>query len=218
MTLENQLVAKLKPLEYLALNPQELTECAQDMSAYIGLIAKWGKAMNLTAVLDPFSMVDRHIIDSLALVPFLKDSQHILDVGTGAGLPGIPLSSALKQKQFTLLDSKVKKQLFLEQVVQVLKLKNVSLQCTRVESYKVEVLFDTIISRAFAPLGKMLSLTGHLLAPGGRFLAMKGKIDAEELASVPANYTIESVINLESFTNNQTQARHLIVVKRTNED
>lgn len=217
MSLEAELNSGLSTLAFLELSTLQREDLIESLSAYIRLLDKWGQVMNLTAIRSPSAMVERHMMDSLKLVPYLKNSHHILDVGTGAGLPGIPLSLVLKEKQFTLLDSHLKKQLFLERVCQVLKLQNVSLQCIRVESYRPTVLFDTIISRAFASLEKMLSLTGHLLAPQGRFLAMKGKIDPDELTNIGTDYTIESVINLQ-LTDHQPEARHLIVIKRIKEE
>lgn len=213
MCLEKLLDYQVRKLDFLELPDKELTELIASLKTYIELIEKWGSVTNLTAVRDPLEMVTRHIIDSLSIMPYIKKTQeYILDVGTGAGLPGIPLSLALKDKKFTLLDSNLKKQIFLQHVVQTLHLQNVSLQCIRSEIYQSRTPFHTIVSRAFAPLGKMLSLTEHLLAPQGRFLAMKGKIDSQELEGIGGNYKIEEIINFK-----QTQARHLIIVARNHQ-
>ncbi len=213
MCLEKLLDYQVRKLDFLELADKELTELIASLKTYIELIEKWGRVTNLTAVRDPLEMVTRHIIDSLSIMPYIKKTQeYILDVGTGAGLPGIPLSLALKDKKFTLLDSNLKKQIFLQHVVQTLHLQNVSLQCIRSEIYQSRTPFHTIVSRAFAPLGKMLSLTEHLLAPQGRFLAMKGKIDSQELEGIGVNYKIEEIINFK-----QTQARHLIIVARNHQ-
>ena len=213
MCLEKLLDYQVRKLDFLELADKELTELIASLKTYIELIEKWGRVTNLTAVRDPLEMVTRHIIDSLSIMPYIKKTQeYILDVGTGAGLPGIPLSLALKDKKFTLLDSNLKKQIFLQHVVQTLHLQNLSLQCIRSEIYQSRTPFHTIVSRAFAPLGKMLSLTEHLLAPQGRFLAMKGKIDSHELEGIGVNYKIEEIINFK-----QTQARHLIIVARNHQ-
>lgn len=219
MSLEKLLDSEVKMLNFLNLKAEVRTELIASLSTYIQLIEKWGRLTNLTAVRDPLKMVNRHIIDSLSIVPYIKKSDEtILDVGTGAGLPGIPLSLVLKDRKFTLLDSHLKKQIFLQHVVQTLKLHNVVLQCIRSEDYQTIIPFDTIVSRAFAPLGKMLSLTEHLLAPQGRFLAMKGKIDPQELDSIGVGYQIEEIINLNYLTTNSTVSqiaeRHLIIVMR----
>ena len=213
MCLEKLLDSQVRKLDFLELPEEVLTELIVSLKTYIELIEKWGRVTNLTAVRDPLEMVSRHIIDSLSIVPYIKITPGpILDVGTGAGLPGIPLSLVLKDNKFTLLDSNLKKQIFLQHVVQTLSLQNVSLQCIRSEIYQTTTPFHTIVSRAFAPLGKMLSLTEHLLAPQGRFLAMKGKIDSQELESIGSNYKIEEIINFK-----QIEARHLIIVTRNHQ-
>lgn len=213
MSLEKLLDSELRGLDFLDIEGEARTELIASLTTYIQLIEKWGRVTNLTAIRDPLKMVSRHIIDSLSISPYIeKATQNVLDVGTGAGLPGIPLSLVLKDKKFTLLDSHLKKQIFLQHVVQILNLQNVTLQCIRSEAYQTTIPFHTIVSRAFAPLGKMLSLTEHLLAPQGRFLAMKGKIDSQELDGIGAGYKIEEIINLK-----QIQARHLIIVMRNHQ-
>lgn len=142
---------------------------------FIKLIEKWNKAYNLTAIRDREAMVSLHILDSLATVPFIE-GKRVIDIGTGAGLPGIPLAIYLPEIEFTLLDSNAKKTRFVQQAILELKLKNVSVCHNRVEQYHPEKNFDTVITRAFAGLSDIVELTAHLLNKDGVLLAMKGQI------------------------------------------
>lgn len=149
--------------------------------AYLGLLARWNKAFNLTAVRDPVQMVPAHLLDSLAISPYLA-GERVLDLGTGPGLPGIPLAILQPERNFTLLDSNGKKTRFVAQAVVELGLANVEVVRTRAETYRPPTGFDRITARAFADLKTILTLAGPLLRPGGRLLAMKGQraeIDAE---------------------------------------
>jgi 16S rRNA (guanine527-N7)-methyltransferase len=175
---------------------------------YIALLAKWNKVYNLTAVKTLEEMVIRHIFDSLAVAPFIKGNR-IIDVGTGAGLPGIPLAIAKPNKQFTLLDSSGKKTKFLMQVKIELNLSNIEIVQSRVENYVPETCFDIVISRAFASLKKMLLLTRH--CAGGCFLALKGQLREEELKDIPAGFVVEEIIPLE--VPHLKEARYLICIK-----
>ena len=150
---------------------------------YLALLVKWNRAFNLTAVRDPEQMLYRHLLDSLAILPWVQGAR-LLDVGSGAGLPGIPLALARPQLQVVLLDSNGKKARFLRQAKLELDLGNVEVAETRVEAYGAEPRFDSIVSRAFASLGDLVRLTEPLLAPTGRWLAMKGRLDENELAEV----------------------------------
>jgi 16S rRNA (guanine527-N7)-methyltransferase len=150
---------------------------------YLGLLAKWNKAYNLTAVRDEAQMVTRHLLDSLVIAPYLT-GRRFLDVGTGAGLPGIPMAVLFPRREFALLDSNGKKTRFLFQVKTALGLDNMTVHQARVESFHVAEPFDTVLSRAFASLPDMVRGCRHLLAPGGKFLAMKGAYPAQELADV----------------------------------
>ena len=152
---------------------------------YLALLLKWNRAFNLTAIRDPNEMVSRQLLDSLSILPLLRGSR-ILDVGTGPGLPGIPLAVARPECRFTLLDSNGKKTRFVQQSITQLGLENVQVERTRVEAYASESGFDTITSRAFAALPRMLDLTRHLLAPGGQLLAMKGTVPSGEIAELEA--------------------------------
>jgi 16S rRNA (guanine527-N7)-methyltransferase len=159
------------------------TQQREQLLQYLALLIKWNKAYNLTAVRDPAAMVSRHLLDSLALVPWL-DGKYCIDVGTGAGLPGIPLAIMLPQREFHLLDSNGKKTRFLFQVKTALALENVTVHHKRVELFKPQKTYDAVLSRAFASLADMLERTRHLLAPDGVLLAMKGARPDDELAQI----------------------------------
>jgi 16S rRNA (guanine527-N7)-methyltransferase len=174
----------------------------------VRLLAKWNSAYNLTAVRDPLEMVTRHLLDSLVVAPHLYGAR-VLDVGTGPGLPGIPLAVARPELAFTLLDANAKKTRFVVQAVGELVLKNVEVVQSRVENYRPSRIFDTVVSRAFASIADMLAHARHLCAPGGRFLAMKGAYPEEELKALPDGYDYEvvplAVPGLDA-------ARHVVIV------
>ena len=162
---------------------------------YLALLHKWNRVYNLTAIRDPQQMVSNHLLDSLAVMPYLWKGRW-LDVGCGAGLPGLVLAVAHPDWQFALLDSNSKKTSFVQQAVIELGLRNVSVHCERVEEWQAAELFDGIISRAFSELGEFLRSTRHLIAPHGRWVAMKGA-PQQELAGVPHEYRVERVIPLQ---------------------
>jgi len=163
---------------------------------YLVLMTRWNRAYNLTAVRDPAEMVTRHLLDSLAVLPHLNGTS-LIDVGTGAGLPGIPLAIACPQMQFTLLDASAKRIRFVRQAVMELGLKNVTPVQSRVDAYHPEHGFDVVISRAFAALSDMLVACRHLVSADGRFLAMKGDRVAQELVDLPAGFDVIDVLTLE---------------------
>jgi len=161
---------------------------------YLALLVKWNKVYNLTAIRDPAQMVSHHLLDSLAVLPHLWAGRW-LDVGCGAGLPGLVLAIAHPDWSVTLLDSNSKKTGFVQQAIIELGLKNVSVCCARAEEFTVTDKFDGIISRAFTELGDFLQITSNLLAQHGGWVAMKG-LPEQELANVPNNYLVEQVITL----------------------
>ncbi|MFQ1791559.1 16S rRNA (guanine(527)-N(7))-methyltransferase RsmG [Aeromonas veronii] len=152
----------------------------------VELLHKWNKAYNLTSVRDPDAMLVKHILDSLVVSPHLH-GERFIDVGTGPGLPGLPLAIINPDKQFVLLDSLGKRINFIRQVIQELGLTNVTPVKSRVEEYQPEVRFDGVLSRAFASLEDMLSWCHHLPSEQGCFLALKGQYPEQELAQLPAN-------------------------------
>lgn len=178
--------------------------------AYVDMLHKWNKAYNLTSVRDPAEMVVRHILDSIVVAPYLQ-GQRFIDVGTGPGLPGIPLAIVLPDAHFTLLDSLGKRVRFLRQVQHELKLENITLVQSRVEAYPSEPPFDGVISRAFASLNDMVSWCHHLPGEKGRFYALKGQLPEDEIASLPDDFSVESV---EKLRVPQLEGeRHLVIIK-----
>ncbi len=164
----------------------------EKLLAFIRLIEKWNKAYNLTAVRDVQEMVSMHLLDSLAILPYIQGPS-IADIGTGAGVPGIPLAICCPDYRFTLVDSNSKKTRFVQQAVLELQLKNVQVVHSRVESLKPQSLFATVISRAFASMADILRLTSHLQAEDGVLLAMKGQVPGEELAVLNQHYQVIAV-------------------------
>ena len=177
--------------------------------AYVGLLDKWNKAYNLTSVRDPNEMLVRHILDSIVVAPYLQGSRFI-DVGTGAGLPGIPLAIVRPESHFTLLDSLGKRVRFLRQVQHELKLDNVTPVQSRVEAFPAEPPFDGVISRAFASLNDMVSWCHHLPAASGHFYALKGLAQKDETENLPEGYAIAEVIEL--HVPQLEGERHLVVI------
>jgi 16S rRNA (guanine527-N7)-methyltransferase len=158
---------------------------------YLELLIKWNRAYNLTALHDPEDMVIKHILDSLSILPWIK-GQTILDVGTGAGFPGIPLALAKPDCAITLLDSNGKKTRFLKEVVRVLAIKNVEIIQSRIETYRKTSGFDTVTSRAFSSLKNMVDSTHHLINENGMWLAMKGRYPQEELEALKLPFRVET--------------------------
>lgn len=175
---------------------------------FLGLLQKWGKAYNLTAIKDATAAVDLHLLDSLAVYPYLHGGR-ILDVGTGAGLPGIPLAIVDGQRQFVLLDSSAKKIRFVRQVVLELGLTNVEARVARIEEAADAIGFDTVLARAFASLADIYRLTRRLLAPGGRILAMKGREPLEEIQALGSTAVMVHALAIPGLT----VARHLLEIR-----
>ncbi|QDY43530.1 16S rRNA (guanine(527)-N(7))-methyltransferase RsmG [Candidatus Pantoea soli] len=183
----------------------------QQLVDYVALLHKWNKAYNLTSVRDPQQMLVRHILDSVVVEPHLQGDRFI-DVGTGPGLPGIPLAIVRPQAHFTLLDSLGKRVRFLRQVQHELGLTNVTPVQSRVEDFPAEPPFDGVISRAFASLEDMLNWCHHLPATEGRFYALKGVRPDEEIATLPAGFTLQNIVPLQ--VPELDGERHLVVISR----
>lgn len=159
----------------------------EQLVQYLQLLDKWNKAYNLSGIKEVQRMVPYHLLDSLAIVPHIQGNI-ILDVGTGAGLPGIPLAICFPQKRFLLLDSNGKKTRFLFQVKMELGLGNVEVFHNRLETFQCQEQIDIVLCRAYATLGKVVSQCGHLMKTGCRLLAMKGQYPEEEIAELPASF------------------------------
>ena len=160
---------------------------------YLALLARWNATYNLTAVRDPAEMVPKHLLDSLAMQPFVRGIATLSDLGTGPGLPGIPLAIATPGLQVTLVESNGKKARFLREAVRQLGLGNVRVAESRIEAFRPGHTFDAITARALATLPQIIALGGHLLAPGGRLLAMKGVHPAEEIAALPGGWAAGAI-------------------------
>jgi len=159
---------------------------------YLALLEKWNQAYNLTAIRDRGKMVSGHLLDCLAVIPYMTGTR-VLDVGSGAGFPGVPIAVARSDIQVALLDSNHKKAAFLRQAVAELQLKNATVVCERAEAWLAGEKFDYIISRALAEIAEFVALTGHLLAPGGVFAAMKGVYPFEEIERLPPGFRVRQV-------------------------
>jgi 16S rRNA (guanine527-N7)-methyltransferase len=183
----------------------------QRLLEYIALIEKWNRVYNLTAIREPEKMVSHHLLDSLGVAPHLH-AKRLLDVGSGAGLPGIPLAFAKPETHVTLLDSNHKKVAFLNQAVMELKLKNAEVCSERVESWQPEDRFDVIISRAFSDMDEFVRISRHLLAPGGMFVAMKGLHPYEEIDKLPPGCKVQQVLPL--AIPGVEGARHLVLIRQ----
>jgi 16S rRNA (guanine527-N7)-methyltransferase len=180
---------------------------------YQALLERWNSAYNLTAIRDPAEMVTRHLLDSLAILPFVE-GETLVDLGTGPGLPGIPLAIAAPGRQVLLVDSNGKKVRFLREAIRALRLDGVRALQSRVE--QVEGQFDCVTARAFASLADMLAWGGHLLAPQGAWLAMKGKAPDDELPGVPPGFAVRGVHAL--AVPGLEAERRLVVLGRTGDD
>ena len=166
-----------------ALNPDLDDAAVEKFVVFVRMLEKWNRVTNLTAVRDPLEMVPRHILDSLAVVPFLTRGS-LLDVGTGAGLPGLPIAIASPDLEVTLLDSNAKKLRFVRQAVAELGLDNVQVVQARMQEYQPPRSFAMVISRAVASLDELHRQTIHLLRPGGRMLFMKGVVPEHEIGAL----------------------------------
>ena len=180
----------------------------QKLLAFRNLLLKWNKTYNLTALRDPEQAISHHLLDSLAILPHIGDG-NLLDVGSGGGLPGIPLAIAKPELAVSMVDTVQKKATFLQQAAIELGLKNIVAHHARVEEMQGQ--YAQISSRAFAEIGLFIRLTRHLLAPGGRWLAMKGTRPNDELKALPADITVDAIIPLN--VPGLDAERHLIILK-----
>lgn len=191
------------------------SQAQQKLLDYLALVQKWNKVYNLTAVRDTDKMLTHHLLDSLAVVtPLLSTmdgTKTILDVGSGAGLPGIPLALALPGVHVTLLDSNHKKAAFLNQAVIELQLSNATVVCERIEKYQLKQVFSVVISRAFSDLSAFVEMAGRLVAPGGALLAMKGVHPIAEIAQLHGGFKLCGVTPL--AVPGLDAERHLVFLK-----
>jgi 16S rRNA (guanine527-N7)-methyltransferase len=217
MNPSNPLPATLRPtleagLQALGLAPA----LAEPLLAYLALLARWNRTYNLTAVRDPQEMVGKHLLDSLAMHPFVdalaRRGGTLADLGTGPGLPGIPLAIVKPGLRVTLVESNGKKARFLREAVRQLGLKDVRVAESRIEAVDEPGAYDAITARALATLPLILELGGHLLKPEGRLLAMKGVYPADEIAALPAGWEVAASHPLR--VPGVDAERHLVVVQR----
>lgn len=192
----------------LAITPEQQTK----LMGYLALMNKWNAVYNLTSLRDPQQMVTHHLLDSLAAVPAFAGARNVLDVGAGGGLPGIVLAIVRPDMNVAMIDTVHKKTAFLNQVKAELKLTNVSVHTMKVQDLVVSELFDVITSRAFADLSDFVNWSGHLLAEGGKFIALKGVAPSEERERLPQDW---KVVDLQPLWVPRLQAeRHLVFIER----
>ena len=195
-------------LHALALDPHH----TDALLAYLQLLDRWNRTYNLTAIRDPREMVGKHLLDSLAMHPHLDGIARLADLGTGPGLPGIPLAIVRPALQVTLVESNGKKARFLREAVRQLALENAQAVQSRIEDHDAPGAFDAITARALATLPAIVALGGHLLAPQGRLLAMKGALPQEEIDALPRGWRLQGVHPLR--VPGLDAERHLVVVAR----
>ena len=189
-------------------------EAQSRLLQFLVLLQKWNLVHNLTALREPETMLVRHVLDSLSILPYIVGPR-VADVGSGAGLPGIILAVARPEWRVVLIESIHKKAVFLQQARIELKLENVEVAAERVEHYHPDTAFDSVVSRAFSDLADFARLAGHLCVAGnedGRLLAMKGLYPHEELAQLPAEFVVEKILPV--TVPGLGSERHLVVIKR----
>lgn len=201
---------KQRLIQLIAQTELQVTEQQLDqLIGYVQLLHKWNKAYNLTSVRDPNEMLVKHIMDSIVVSQYL-DGERYIDVGTGPGLPGVPLAIMCPDKSFTLLDSLGKRIRFIRQVIHELKITNVTAVQSRVEEFDPGEGFDAVLSRAFASMSDMVSWCHHLPKQGGQFFALKGQYNQEEAADLPDWCTVVEVKSLQ--VPDLDGERHLVVL------
>ena len=182
------------------------------MIAYLALLSKWNSVYNLTSIREPKEMVKQHVLDSLSAAPAFKDAKNVLDVGAGGGLPGMILAITYPAVRISMIDTVSKKTAFLIQAKTELGLKNVTVHTGRVEALAVNEKFDVITSRAFSELCNFINWSGHLLAEGGQFIAMKGVAPDQEIERMPEGWQVQSLQALS--VPGMDAERHLVFIKR----
>ena len=187
---------------------------AQALLCLLGELDVWNEKMNLTAIRERSAQVTKHLLDSLSIHVFLRGTR-VVDVGTGAGFPGLPLAYVNSNKHFTLLDSTAKKLRFVDHAATLLALENVTTVHARAETYEPKERFDTVIARAVGPVRNFVEWCGHLCAGGGRLLAMKGRYPEEELRALPSGWKLAAVHRLN--VPGLAEERHLIEIARSHE-
>ncbi len=185
-------------------------QAVEELLDYLELLSRWNAAYNLTAVRDPLAMVTSHLLDSLAVAHLVR-GERLADIGSGAGLPGIPLAILSPERQVTLIDANGKKTRFLREAVRALRLVNVRIEAQRVENVIGD--FDTVTARAFASIADMLRMAGHLLAADGILLALKGQLHKEEILGLPEGYVVSDVKALR--VPGLAAARHAVIIQRS---
>ena len=180
---------------------------------YLALMNKWNSVYNLTSLRDPMQMVTHHLLDSLAAVPAFAGARNVLDVGAGGGLPGLVLAITRPDMKVSMIDTVHKKTAFLKQVKAELELANVTVHTMKVQDLQVSDKFDVITSRAFADLSDFLEWSGHLLADGGKFIALKGTAPLEEQERIPSEWRITGLQPLQ--VPRLGAERHLVFVERS---
>ena len=199
--------AKPFGLELTATDEQRLMRLLDELD-------EWNQRMNLTAIRERSQQITKHLLDSLSVQPHLVGNR-VLDVGTGAGFPGLPLAIVNPQRSVTLLDSTGKKLKFIDHVAQTLGLANVTTVHTRAETYRIEERFSTVISRAVGPVDRFVKWAGHLCVGGGRLLAMKGRYPTDELKSLPNGWKLAAVHRL--VVPGLDEERHLVEICRSHD-
>ena len=180
---------------------------------YLALLVRWNATYNLTAIRDPREMLVKHLLDSLAMQPYVRGLKTLADLGTGPGLPGIPLAIATPSLQVTLVESNGKKARFLREAARQLQLRNVQVVQSRIEAFRPDTRFDAITARALATLPLILELGGHLPGPDGRLLAMKGVLPVEEITALPTGWQLAATHPLR--VPGLPAERHLLEIVRT---
>lgn len=212
MNLSAQIAQNLRELDFdVSAQREDIHEL---IHRYLLLIEKWNRIHNLTAIRNPADMLTQHIMDSLAVIPHIT-GRHIIDVGSGAGLPGLPIALAKPDWQVDLVESNQKKASFLQQARIELALDNVTVYPSRIEEFHVDGVADTIITRAFSDLGEFVKLTGHLADRDNadcRWVAMKANCSAAEKAQIRPPYYIEAAVTL--TVPNLAASRELIMIKK----